>query len=44
MEKLYQLDGRDNASHPLWGTYTGLYQSRIEKLVREDRSSLLSNN
>jgi hypothetical protein len=44
MEKLYQLDGRDNASHPLWGTYTGLYQGRLEKLMLEDRKNFLGNS
>ena len=26
LEALYQLDGRDDPSHPYFKTYTGLYQ------------------
>ena len=26
LDELFYLDGRDQASHPLHGTYTGLYQ------------------
>jgi len=43
MEKLYQMDDRDRASHPFWGTYTGLYQDRVKTLVLGDRKRLLGD-
>lgn len=40
LEGLYALDGRDNPAHPLWGTYTGLYQQRMQQLVAADADTI----
>lgn len=33
LELLYQLDGRDNQSHPHHNTYTGLWHDYSKKLL-----------
>ena len=33
LELLYQLDGRDNQSHPHHNTYTGLWHEYNKKLL-----------
>ena len=37
LQRLYYRDGRDNRYHPLHGTYTGLYQQRMQELIEWER-------
>ena len=37
LESLYICDGRHYPKHPAHGTYTGLYQERVEFLIQQDR-------
>lgn len=41
LEALYALDGRDDPSHPLHGTYTSLYINRQQALLEADKQALL---
>jgi hypothetical protein len=36
LNRLYVLDGRENREHPMHSLYTGLFQSRVQELIRAD--------
>lgn len=42
LDALFFIDNRDDPHHPRKGTYTGLYQKRIELMLQIDRWRLLS--
>lgn len=40
LDRLYELDGRHDRQHPDYGTYTGLFQKRVNQLIKQDRQQL----
>lgn len=44
LEKLYDLDGRNDPSHPYHATFTALYINRRIKLLDQDISEVLELN
>lgn len=41
LDRLYELDGRMDRQHPDYGIYTGLFQGRVEQLIKQDRRQLV---
>jgi hypothetical protein len=42
LDALYALDRRDDPSHPLHSTYTGLYLQRQQQLLERDKAQQLT--
>lgn len=44
LDKLYELDGRNDKSHPMYGLYTGLYMNRKQKLLDQFAEALIKED
>lgn len=42
MEKLMEMDGRNDPSHPMYRLFTGLLEERAKTLLEMDRDRCLS--